>query len=159
MRDGAPDGPVLFAYDGSTQAKEAIRQAGRQLRNARHAIVLTVWQPRAALPFAGPPGIPPVGVEEGIERQARRVAEEGAKLARATGFDAEAVAEQGDPISQRIVDSAEEHGASIIAMGSHGRSGIKLMLLGSVAAAVARHTERTVLIAHDGSGPAPEDPS
>jgi nucleotide-binding universal stress UspA family protein len=44
-------------------------------------------------------------------------------------------------------------------MGSHGRSGIKLMLLGSVAAAVARHTERAVLIAHDGSGPAPEDPS
>jgi nucleotide-binding universal stress UspA family protein len=159
MRDGAPDGPVMFAYDGSAQAKEAIRQAGRQLRNGRHAIVLTVWHPLAALPFAGAPGVPPVGLEEGVERQARRVADEGAKLARATGFDAEAIAEQGDPIWQRIVDSAEEHRASIIAMGSHGRSGIKLMLLGSVAAAVARHTERAVLITHDGSGRAPVDPS
>jgi hypothetical protein len=95
MREGAPDGPVLFAYDGSTQAKEAIRKAGQQLRDGRHAIVLTVWQPLAALPFAGAPGVPPVGLEEGIERQARRVAEEGAKLARATGFDADAIAERG----------------------------------------------------------------
>jgi nucleotide-binding universal stress UspA family protein len=117
MRDGAPHGPVMFAYDGSTQAKEAIRQAGRQLRNGGDAIVLTMWQPLAALPFAGAPGVPPVGLEEGIERRARRVAEEGAKLARATGFDAEAIAEEGDPIWQRIVDSAEEHKASIIAMG------------------------------------------
>jgi nucleotide-binding universal stress UspA family protein len=151
MRNDHPDGPVMFAYDGSTQAREAIRQAGRQLRNGRRAIVLTLWEPFAALPFAGAPMVPPVGFDDGTEREAQRVADEGASLARASGFDAEPLAEQGDPIWQRIVDSAEEHRASIIAMGSHGRSGIQLMLLGSVAAAVARHSARPVLIAHDGS--------
>jgi nucleotide-binding universal stress UspA family protein len=143
------DGPVLFAYDGSTQSREAIRQAARQLRNGRRAIVLTVWEPMSALPFAGAPGVVPVGVGEAVEREARKVADEGAKLARASGFDAQPIAERGDPIWQRIVDSAEEHDASVVAMGSHGRSGLALMVLGSVAAAVARHTERPVLIAHD----------
>jgi nucleotide-binding universal stress UspA family protein len=141
----------MFAYDGSTQARQAIRQAGRQLRNGRRAIVLTVWEPFPALPFAGAPMVPQVGFDDGTEREAQRVADEGANLARASGFDAEPLAVQGDPVWQRIVDLAEDHGASIIAMGSHGRSGIQLMLLGSVAAAVARHTARPVLIAHDGA--------
>jgi nucleotide-binding universal stress UspA family protein len=46
------------------------------------------------------------------------------------------------------VEAADEHDAGIIVMGSHGRTGARLVLLGSVAAAVARHTERPVLIVH-----------
>jgi nucleotide-binding universal stress UspA family protein len=33
-------------------------------------------------------------------------------------------------------------------MGSHGRTGLDFVLMGSVAAAVARHSDRPVLIAH-----------
>ena len=141
------DGPVLFAYDGSDHAKEAIRQAGLQLRGGRRAIVLSVWEPFAAMPFAVT--VPPPGLEDGIRDEARKVAEEGAALARASGFEAEAVVERGDPIWQRIVESAEEHDARIVVMGSHGRIGIGLVLMGSVAAATTRHTDRPVLIAHE----------
>jgi nucleotide-binding universal stress UspA family protein len=141
------DGPVLFAYDGSEHAKAAIREAGRQLRKGRRAIVLSVWEPLGAVSLAGAPGIPPVGMTAGIEEEARQLAEEGAKLARAAGFQAEPIAEQGDPIWERIVESAEAHGADIVVMGSHGRTGVKLALLGSVAQATARHTDRPVLIA------------
>jgi nucleotide-binding universal stress UspA family protein len=140
------DGPVLFAYDGSEHAKEAIRQAGRQLRGGREAIVLSVWEPFTAMPFAVT--VAPPGLEDGIRDEARKVAEEGAALARESGFEAEAVVEQGDPIWQKIVESAEQHDASIVVMGSHGRTGIGLVLMGSVAAATARHTDRPVLIAH-----------
>ena len=154
MTDSRGEGPVLFAYDGSEQAKAAIRQAARQLQNGRPAIVLTVWQPFAALPFAGAPGVPSTGLEEGFETEARRVANEGVELARSAGFAARPNAEQGDPIWKRIVDSADEHDASIIVMGSHGRTGISLVLLGSVAEATVRHTERLVLIAHGESTPA-----
>jgi nucleotide-binding universal stress UspA family protein len=38
--------------------------------------------------------------------------------------------------------------SGIVVMGSHGRTGISLVLIGSVAAAVARHTERPDLIVH-----------
>jgi nucleotide-binding universal stress UspA family protein len=92
-------------------------------------------------------------VEEDFEREARRVAEEGAGLARRAGFDAEPEVERGEPVWQRIVESADEHGASILVMGSHGRTGISRVLLGSVAGTASSHTPRPVLIAHDGSRP------
>ena len=147
------DAPILIAYDGSKYAKAAIKQAGEQLRNGRPAIVLTVWQPFGAAGFVGAPMVPPVGLEEDVERAARRVAEEGARLAREAGFEAEPVVERGDPVWQRIVESADEHGASILVMGSHGRTGISRVLLGSVAGTTSSHTARPVLIAHNGSRP------
>jgi nucleotide-binding universal stress UspA family protein len=45
-----------------------------------------------------------------------------------------------------ICEAAERMGADAICMGSHGRSGIKRTLLGSVAEAVMRQTRRPVLI-------------
>ena len=151
-----PNQPILIAYDGSDYAKAAIKQASEQLREGRRAIVLTVWQPSSANGFVGAPGVAPVGLEEDVERDARRVAEEGARLARTAGFDAESIAERGDPTWERIVQSADEHDASIVVMGSHGRTGISRVLLGSVAGAAASHTARPVLIAHDRVQPTPE---
>jgi nucleotide-binding universal stress UspA family protein len=145
--------PILIAYDGSDYAKAAIEQAGEQLRDDRRAIVLTVWQPYTAVGFVGAPAVVPVELEENVGRNAREVAEEGARLARRAGFDAEPLVEQGDPVWQRIVESAEEHDADILVMGSHGRTGISRLLLGSVASAAASHTDRSVLIAHDRSQP------
>jgi nucleotide-binding universal stress UspA family protein len=150
------DRPILIAYDGSEYAKAAIKQAGEQLRDGRRAIVLTVWQPFSVTGFVGAPGVAPVGLEEDVERDARRVAEEGAQLARQAGFDAESVAERGDPTWERIVQSADEHDAGIVVMGSHGRTGISRVLLGSVADATASHIARPVLIAHNGVQPGPE---
>jgi nucleotide-binding universal stress UspA family protein len=138
---------VVFAYDGSDEAKNAIREAGRQLRPGRDAVVLSVWQPLATVPFAGlADGVP--DVEESIEAEARKVAAEGAELARSAGFAATALVVSGSPIWHTIVTSADERDASIVVMGSHGRTGINLVLMGSVAAAVARHTERPTLIVH-----------
>jgi nucleotide-binding universal stress UspA family protein len=141
------EGPVLFAYDGFEDSKAAIRRAGRQFRSGSTAIVLTVWEPFAAMPFASTPTAPR-GLEQNLEREARRVADEGARLARLCGFDAESVAERGDSIWQRIVQSAEEHDASIVVLGAHGRTGTQLVARGSVAAAAAEHTARPVLIVH-----------
>jgi nucleotide-binding universal stress UspA family protein len=138
------DRPILIAYDGSDYAKAAIEQAAEQLQNGRRAIVLTVSQ-RFRAAFVGV-GVPPPGLEEGIENDARRVAEEGARLARDAGFDAEAAVERGDPVWERIVKAADERDAGIVVLGSHGRTGIPRVLVGSVAGAVASHSERPVLI-------------
>jgi nucleotide-binding universal stress UspA family protein len=150
------DQPILIAYDGSEYAQAAIEQAGEQLRGGRRAIVLTVWQPFEVTGFVGAPVVVPVGVEDHIERDARRVADEGARLARLAGFDAEGVAERGDPIWERIVESADEHDATIVVIGSHGRTGMSRVLLGSVASTAASHTALPVLIVHDGSQRTPE---
>lgn len=44
-----------------------------------------------------------------------------------------------------IVDHADERGADLIVMGTHGRRGLRHMLLGSVAEEVVRTSERPVL--------------
>ena len=46
-----------------------------------------------------------------------------------------------------IVDTAGSLGADLIVMGSHGRSGLEKLVLGSVAQAVLSHTKLPVLIA------------
>jgi nucleotide-binding universal stress UspA family protein len=141
------DDMVLIAYDGSAQARAAIRAAGQQLRRGRAATVVTVWEPFAAFTF-GAPAFPVADLDEGIEQNAREVADEGVALAAEAGFQPLPLVETGGPVWRVIVDSAEERDASIIVMGSHGRTGIEFVLMGSVASAVARHAARPVLIVH-----------
>jgi nucleotide-binding universal stress UspA family protein len=151
-----PDKPLLLCYDGSENAKHAIREAATLLA-PRPAIVLSVWQDAAAIPslaWAGAalPDIEPVlaAAREGAER----MAEEGAGIARATGFDAVAIAaEAKGPIWAAVQQAAEEHDASAIVVGTRGLSGIKSLLLGSVSTGIVHHAHRpTVVVAPDGRG-------
>jgi nucleotide-binding universal stress UspA family protein len=139
MRNGTYQRPVLFAYDGLEGSKAAIREASSQLPDGRRAIVLTVWQPN---------GSPPVGSANPIERDAQRVAEEGARLARLHGFEAEAVAERGQLAWERIVESAEEHDACLVVLGAPWRDPVNGVPTELVATAAADHTARPLLIVH-----------
>lgn len=141
------DGPILFAYDGSDEAKQAIAQAGDQLKTGRPAIVLAVWEPIEAIPFWGAPmARVPSSLTEEIEKEAQSVAAEGAELAKGVGFEAEPAVTEGSPVWRAIVEAAEERSASLIAMGSHGRSEIGYAAMGSVATSVAHHAKVPVLI-------------
>jgi nucleotide-binding universal stress UspA family protein len=151
--DEPDDSPVLIAYDGSEFANSAIAAVSAELRPGREAVVLTVSEPGKALPFLGVPG---VAVDDGALEEvlasnkegAEKVAARGAELAREGGLEARPLVVEGDPVWRVIVDTAEELGARLIAIGSHGRSGLGFVVLGSVAAAVAQHSKRSVLIAH-----------
>lgn len=139
------EAPVLFAYDGSEHARVAIEQAARELRPGRRALVLSVSQPVAVPPLAGLAA--PLSADV-TDEETSKLAVEGARLATQAGFEASPAAERGVPIWQCIVDAADEADASVIVLGSHGRTGISAVLLGSVAEAVARHSDRNVLIVH-----------
>jgi nucleotide-binding universal stress UspA family protein len=141
-------GPVLFAYDGSDLAGNAIADAGRQLRAGRDALVLTVWEPFNVgfLPVGGV-GFDAAGADE-VRTAAEETAAYGASLAKAAGFRAQSVAAEAAPTWKGIIDVAGKHDASLIVLGSHGRSGLTSMLVGSVASAVAAHSQRSVLIVH-----------
>ena len=141
-------GPVLIAYDGSDLAKTAIEEAGRQLGTGRDAVVLTVWK-------AMDVGFVPVGRLETdaarsdeVRKAAEETAADGASLAEAAGFRAQSTAAEGTPTWKGIVDVADEHDASLIVLGSHGRTGLAGVFVGSVAGAVAAHARQPVLIAH-----------
>jgi nucleotide-binding universal stress UspA family protein len=144
----APAGPVLFAYDGSDLARLAIEQGGRELAPGRDALVVCVWQ-------TGDVGFLPTGEQhfkataaDEVRKAAEETAEHGASLAQQAGFKPQGIAIEAAPIWKGIVEVAHEHGASLIVLGSHRRSGLVGHLLGSVTAAVVAHTATSVLIVH-----------
>ncbi len=146
-----PSHPVVFAYDGSELAKGAITEAAGLLSTDREALVVCAWQPFDV-------GFTPVGGLQfnaaeiaDVRRAAEETAADGASFAKAAGFLASSVAVEAAPTWKAIVDLADDRDASLIVLGSHGRSGLTEVLVGSVAGAVAQHSRRSVLIVHHGS--------
>jgi nucleotide-binding universal stress UspA family protein len=139
---------VLFAYDGSELAKLAIDEAGSLLSAGRDAVVLTVWKPFDVgfLPVGGLQ-INAAEIDE-VREAAEQTAADGASVAEAAGFRARSRAAEAAPTWKAIVEVADELDAGLIVLGSHGRSGLAEMLVGSVAGAVASHSRRSVLITH-----------
>ena len=141
-------GPVLFAYDGSDLAKLAIEEAGRQLQPGRDAVVLTVWRPYA-VGFIPPPEVEfDAAASDEVRKAAEETAAQGASIAQAAGFPAETLAVKEAPTWKGIARAADDRDASLIVLGSHGKRSVTGMFLGSVAADVATHSARTVLIVH-----------
>jgi nucleotide-binding universal stress UspA family protein len=145
------DGPLILCYDGSEDARHAIRRAGG-LFAGRRALVVTVWQPTAApggLGFAGETAglVDLFALDRAAAEAGGRVAEEGARLAREAGLLAEPVAVQAaGPVWKTIIEVADRDDAATIVMGSRGRAGLRAMLLGSVSSAVVHHADRPTLV-------------
>jgi len=141
-------GPVLFAYDGSDLARLAIEEAGRQLEPGRDAVVLTVWRPYA-VGFIPPPEVKfDAAASEEVRKAAEQTAAQGASMAQAVRCRAQSLAVKEAPTWKGIARVADDRDASLIVLGSHGKSGFPSIFVGSVAGAVAAHCGRTVLIVH-----------
>lgn len=86
------------------------------------------------------------------EDEARKALKPAAvKLAKA-GVDAVARHVVGNP-AEKIADVAEGKDVDLIVMGSHGRSALKGLLLGSVTHAVLAHTKKPLLILRSKAAP------
>jgi nucleotide-binding universal stress UspA family protein len=143
-RDSA--GPVLFAYDGSDLAAFAIERAGLELAPGRDALVVCVWHPVDV-------GFQPVdgrhlraAAANEVQEAAEQTAARGSSLAEAAGFRSRGLAVEAAPTWQGIVDAADEHGASLIVLGSHRRVGLKGHLVGSVTVSTMAHSGAAVLV-------------
>ena len=145
--------PILICYDGSDDAKAAIKHGGSLLRGAK-ATVLTVWQPLALIVvhspigFGLPPALPDADkIDRASAEAARAQAEEGAELARQAGFEADSrTCAQVTTTSEAILADARALGADAILMGSRGLTGLKSLMLGSVSHGVVQHADRAVII-------------
>jgi nucleotide-binding universal stress UspA family protein/MFS family permease len=147
--DGESVGPVLFGYDGSRLAVAAIAEAGRQLPAGRDALVLTVWR-TFNVGFIPEPGADfDAACADEVGQAAEQTAAHGAALADAAGFRAHALAVQGTPADKAVIDTADDHDASLIVLGSHRRAGLGGRVAGSVAVDVASRSQRPVMIVHD----------
>ena len=139
-------GPVLFAYDGSDLARTAIAEAARQLPRRREALVLTVWR-TFNVGFTPEPGAQfDAACADEVRQAAEQTAAVGAALAEAAGFRARPLAVEGTPAWKAVIDSANDHDASLIVLASRRHAGLSSLVGGSVAADVAARSARPVLI-------------
>jgi nucleotide-binding universal stress UspA family protein len=85
-------------------------------------------------------------------KKAEELVSRAAQLLQAAGFQVSSGISEGDP-KTRIVAFAEEWGANLIVLGSHGRRGFERALLGSVSEAVARYARCSVAVVRTPPGP------
>jgi nucleotide-binding universal stress UspA family protein len=142
-------GPVLFAYDGSDLAKAAIAEASHQLPRRREALVLTVWRTFNVGFTPEPDAQFDAACADDVRQAAEQTAARGAALADAAGFRAHPLAVEGTPAWKAVIETAKEHDASLIVLGSQRRAGLGGLVAGSVAGDVAARSPRPVLIIRD----------
>ncbi|USZ69996.1 universal stress protein (plasmid) [Halorussus salilacus] len=84
-------------------------------------------------------------VVKSFERTGAGALDEFRELAEAGGADVVTATAEGKP-SKEIVEYVEDNDVDLIVMGTHGRSGIRNVLMGSVAERVVRHSPVPVLL-------------
>ena len=95
------------------------------------------YEPSAAVKAAGM-------VERIREFQEELVTRSQQKLTEA-GLEAEGRVIEGDP-REALLEAASKAGADLIVVGSHGRTGLEKLLMGSVASHIVAHASCSVLV-------------
>ena len=137
---------ILLGIDDSPHSKAALEY----VKGASWPEGTTVIALSAAAPvFVGPgEAAAPMVIEQinsGQLAYHKSLAEAAAKELRAAGVKADAKWPVSDP-RHAILEAAERDRVDLIVLGSHGRSGISKLLIGSVASHVVTHAHCSVLV-------------
>jgi nucleotide-binding universal stress UspA family protein len=135
---------ILVAVDGSETAARALSAAIELARNsgARLEPLYVVDVPLMSYDI---PSYDPSYVRDALTEEGRHVLADAAALMRKAGVKGptcmvETELMSGEDIAHRIQRAAQEFDADLLVMGTHGRRGVRRLILGSVA-------ERTLRIA------------
>jgi nucleotide-binding universal stress UspA family protein len=136
---------ILIPTDGSELAEHGVAQ-GLALAKSLGAKVSVIF---VVEPFSEMTGrvLEAVATYAELRReQAKSALDRAAKAAKEAGVSCETIqVENGQP-HQAIISAAKDKGCDLIAMSSHGRSGLSMLLIGSVANKVLAHAKTPVLI-------------
>lgn len=141
---------ILVATDGSTLSKKAVNHAIGLAALCGAELVALKVVPR--YPQSYFEGSIPLSAED-VKRVENEWAEEGRavveavkKAGEAKGVKVKPVTVKGDIVSDALIAAAKKHKADLIVMASHGRRGIKRLLLGSETQHVLTHSHIPVLV-------------
>ena len=152
---------VVLAWDGSscsTRAADLLRTwpifAGAAVRVTSVADVEVPWW--TGFPVDGSPELLSIYADaaSASRKQHDELAREMTAELRAAGLAAEADRREGDAATE-ILAAARAFKADVVVMGTHGRTGLSRLVLGSVARNVLQHATCSVLIVRDGVSPTP----
>ncbi len=144
-----PVSRILCPTDFSQPARHALDVASELARHFRaELLVLTVVDPLPAMhaPVEGA-AFDLAAFEKDREAAARRRLSELVETGLGPGIEAHPLVRRGCVYGE-IVAAAEEHEADLIVIATHGWTGWRRLLFGSVAEKVVRTAHRPVLIVH-----------
>jgi len=137
---------ILCAVDFSDPSREALRAAAELARTSKAALILThVWQAPLWTTDYG------IQLPSDALLEARRTEE--AKLAswrveaqQLGAGDVTIKLARGVPWDEIVATARDDKAIDLIVLGTHGRTGVRRALIGSVAERVVRHVPCTVMV-------------
>lgn len=141
---------ILVPIDSSKTAALGLREAIRLAKDQGAKLRAVHVVDKMAIIGVAEAGMNPRPVLAKLARSGRAVLDAARRSARTAGVDAETVL--FEPVSKRVADEvlreAKKWRADLIVMGTHGRRGLRRMVLGSDAEQVVRLAGVPVLLVH-----------
>jgi len=137
---------ILVAVDGSDAAARGLGEAIRLAKEGGSLCIVHVVI--TSVPYTPLAGAPPMDLTPMLMEDGRRLLEEALALAKAQGVPAKAVLLETDERTpaDSIVAEAGAQRAELIVLGTHGRRGLRRLVLGSDAELVVRTAPVPVLL-------------
>ena len=132
---------ILVATDGSEYSRKAVDKALELLEFSRGLLTVVAVLEISPHIYAVAPEL----AEEKIKVPQKYV-DEVKELAASRGILAEGVVREAECANEVITDVARKKGVDLIVLGSHGRTGLKRLLMGSVTESVIAHAPCPVLV-------------
>ncbi len=132
---------ILVPLDGSECAERIIPKVEELAEGMKEGICLL--RVVSARTF---PGVDPTEAEVKVVREAEEYLQGLESRLRAKGFDADSHVRYGNDVEE-ILDHAVQKDIGLIAMATHGHSGVKRFFFGGVTEKVLRDTPKPILVA------------
>jgi len=139
---------ILCPIDFSSGSREALRVAAELARGSDAALVVVhVWQPTqwAAAEVQLAPGV----LQDLLDSEHAELARWRAQATELRGGEVDVKFLTGAPWDQIVGVARADRAIDLIVMGTHGRTGLRHVLLGSVAERVVRHAPCAVLVVRE----------
>lgn len=141
---------ILVPTDGSTLSKKAARAAIGMAKALDAELVALHVVPRYPTSyFEGAVVLSPQEVartEKAWAEHGQAIAEGVRDAAKSEGVACKAVTSRSDLIGEAVMAAARKHKCDLVVMASHGRKGLKRILLGSETQYVLTHSTTPVLV-------------
>jgi nucleotide-binding universal stress UspA family protein len=141
---------ILVPTDGSALSRKAVKAAVELASTVGAEVVALNVVPRYPTSyFEGGISVSPnevARVEQQWAESGQALANEVEKAAEKAGVVAKAVTVRSDLVAEAILNAAKKYKCDLVVMASHGRKGIKRLLLGSETQHVLTHGNIPVLV-------------
>lgn len=141
---------ILVPTDGTALSKKAVKSAIELAKTTGAELVTLNVVPRYPVSYLeGAISTSPDQVAR-VEKQwadkGHEVAKNAQESAEAAGVKAKSIIAKSDLVAEAILAAAKKHKCDLVVMASHGRKGIKRLLLGSETQHVLTHGSVPVLV-------------